>query len=195
MSNLGLGFVEDEPRTRGRRHARRRRKRERRRRRAGRLAAFVAFLVVIGILGGITWGGYQVYQAVTEVPDYTGPGTGSVTVKIDAAQTGTAIGRELEERGVVKSTKAFVKAWEDNPDAAGIQPGTYRLKKRMKASLALELLLDPKSRIQWRITVREGLRANKTLALLAKETRIPLSKFQAAAKKPEKLGLPASARG
>lgn len=195
MSNLDLGFVDEEPRTRGRRHARRRRKRERRRRRRGRIAALLAFFLVIGILGGLTWGGYTVYQAVTYVADYNGPGKGHVTVRIDAAQTGTAIGMELEKLGVVKSTKAFVRAWEDNPDASNVQPGTYSMKKEMKASLALDRLLDPKAKVQWRITVREGLRAKKTLELLAKETDIPLSKFQAAAKKPTSIGLPASAGG
>lgn len=195
MSNLGLGFVEEEPRSRGRRHAGRRRKRERRRRRRGRFAALLALIVVAGILGGLVWGGSTVYRAMTAVPDYGGPGKGHITVVIQAAQTGTAIGRDLEELDVVKSTKAFVKAWENNSDAAGIQPGTYSMRKQMKASLAVERLLDPKAKVQWRITVREGLRAKKTLELLAKRTRIPLAKFQAAAKKPTSIGLPADAKG
>lgn len=195
MSNLDLGFVEEESRPRGRRQTGRRRKRERRRRRRGAFAALLALVLVVGVVGGIAWGGYTVYQAVTEVPDYTGPGHGQVTVQIKAAQTGTAIGVELEEAGVVKSSKAFIEAWEANPEASGIQPGYYSMKKEMKASLAVERLLDPKARVEWQVTVREGLRVKQTLALLAKETDIGLKEFQAAAKEPEKLGLPKSAKG
>ncbi|MQA79863.1 MAG: endolytic transglycosylase MltG [Streptosporangiales bacterium] len=192
--DLDLGFTEEEaPRPRSRRHARRRR--ERRRRRKGRAAAAIAFFVIVGVLGGLVWGGYTVVQAVTDVPDYTGAGSGMVTFQVESGQSTRSIATDLEKAGVVKSAKAFRKAAEDDPASMNIQPGHYKLNKHMAAALALDKLLDPAAKIQWRVTVPEGLRASKVLALLAKKTEMPVSKFQAAAKDASTLGLPASAKG
>lgn len=194
MSYLDLGFTEDEPRPRTRRQVQRRR-RERRQRRRGRIAATLAFLVVIAVMGGIAWGGYTVVKAVTTVPDYKGEGRGRVTVQVQPGQTVSSIGMKLEKLGVVKSSRAFDRAAENNPDSWKVQPGYYQLNKRMAADLALKMLLDPKSKVQTRATIPEGLRASRTFEVLAKQTKIPVSKFQAAAKNPAGLELPPSARG
>ncbi|MQA01360.1 MAG: endolytic transglycosylase MltG [Streptosporangiales bacterium] len=193
MNNLDLGFSsEEEVRPHSRRLARRRRK-ERRRRRRARIAATVAFLVVVVILGGTVWGGYQVYQKLTVVPDYKGRGTGRVMVQVQEQESLGSVGMKLEKRGVVKSAKAFEEAANENPDSYKVQPGHYQLRKRMAAKLALNRLLDPSAKVQWQITIPEGMRASKVGELLAKKTDIPLSKFHAAAKQPDKLGLPPSA--
>lgn len=194
MNDLDLGFTED-PRPRGRRQAGRRRKKERRRRRRGRIAALVSLFVVIAVLGGVALGGYTVYQKMTFVPDYAGSGTGEATVHVLPGDVPPAIGRKLEKLGVVKSSKAFVKAAEANTDSTKIQPGYYLLKKRMKASLALERLLDPKAKVQWVVTVREGLRAKAVFEQLSQKTEIPVADFKKAAKETEEIGLPADAKG
>lgn len=194
MNDLDLGFTEDEGRPTSRRQQRRRRK-ERQRRRRARFAATVAFAVVLVVVGGAVWGGYTAYQKFTAVPDYSGKGSGAVLVKVDQQESLSSVGAKLEKKGVVKSQKAFVAAAEDNPDSTSVQPGHYELKKRMKAALALKMLLDPAAKVQWHVTVPEGMRASKVLQLLAKRTDIPLEKYQAAAKDAEAIGLPAAAKG
>jgi UPF0755 protein len=169
----------------------------RRKKRRGRkfLALFLALVVVAA-------GGYAamtalkpVYRSLTASDDFKGTGTGTVMVLIQPGQSGRSIGSTLEKDGVVKSAKAFASAASDNPDAAGIQPGTYQLRSKMSAASALSLLLDPTARITDRIVVREGLRASATIALLAKETGQPLSAYTAALKNPAALGVPSWAHG
>ena len=65
----------------------------------------------------------------------------------------------------------------------------------MAAADALELLLDPASRIVGRVTVPEGLTVAQTLETLAEGTDIPLEQYQAAAKDAGALGLPDYAQG
>ena len=58
----------------------------------------------------------------------------------------------------------------------------------MSAADALELLLDPASRVVGRVTVPEGLTVAQTLETLAEGTDIPLEQYQAAAKDVGALG-------
>src|SRR5262249_48744542 len=56
------------------------------------------------------------------------------------------------------------------------------------------LLLDPKSRLNTKVTIPEGWSAREVYAALAKRTRIPVSQFVAAARNPQALGAPAGMR-
>jgi UPF0755 protein len=61
----------------------------------------------------------------------------------------------------------------------------------MAAEQAVTLLLDPKSRVVSGITIPEGRTARQTYELLAKGTGLKVAAFQAAAKNPKALGVPA----
>jgi UPF0755 protein len=65
----------------------------------------------------------------------------------------------------------------------------------MSAAAALTLLLDPTSRLLGHVTIPEGSTENQTLALIAKNTQVPLADLKAAAANPAALGLPAYAQG
>jgi UPF0755 protein len=65
----------------------------------------------------------------------------------------------------------------------------------MKASLALALLLDPKSLVASRVVVTEGMRMDAILQAIAKDTQIKLADLQAAAQDPAALGQPSWGRG
>ncbi|WP_431521520.1 endolytic transglycosylase MltG [Actinomadura madurae] len=179
----------------GRREQRRVRKRQTRRRRNGRAAALfaMAFLVAVFGTGGVL--GYAWLDNKWHPPDYDGQGAGNVTVQIKDGASGSVIGATLEEHRVVKSSRAFVKAYNKETKASSIQPGFYQMRLKMSSSAAMALLLDPKSRAGNQITIPEGRRAIEVFELLAKKTGISVKEFQAAAKKPEGLGLPAYARG
>ncbi|WP_170323912.1 endolytic transglycosylase MltG [Cryptosporangium phraense] len=155
----------------------------------------MALLVVVAVLGGLAFGGWYGVTKVKDfftADDYDGPGSGSVDVTIEDDQTVTAIGNTLYSKQVIASAKAFVNAAADNPDSTtGLQPGTYRLKKRMKASDALVMLLDRANRVSGPfVIIPEGLTVKEILPLLAKKSGIPLADFQAAAKDPAALGVP-----
>ncbi|WP_433469198.1 endolytic transglycosylase MltG [Spirillospora sp. CA-128828] len=178
-----------------RRDQRRVRRRQRRRRRSGRAAALfaMAFLVAVFGTGGVL--GYAWLDNQWHPPDYDGRGTGNVTVQIKDGASGSVIGTTLQQHRVVKSARAFVKAYNKEVRASGIQPGFYQMRQRMSSSAAMALLLDPKSRAGNQITIPEGRRAVEVFELLAKKTGISAKEFQAVAKKPQSLGLPSYAKG
>lgn len=154
----------------------------------------IALVVVLVLLGGLGLGGYAGYDRISgyfTAADYGGSGTGDVRVEIGAGSL-TEVGDTLVEADVVKSTKAFVGAAEQNPRGSGIQPGTYAMRKQMSAQSAVSLLLDPKARVFEGVTIPEGKTANQVYAILAKATGVPVADFQKAAKDPKALGVPDS---
>ncbi len=169
----------------------------RRRRRRGRrsVVMLIAIVLVAGGALGAVFALRPVISQLTASDDYTGTGTGSVKVSIANGASGRAIGRTLEQAGVVKSVKAFVEAAGKNPKSGSIQPGEYTLREKMSAASAITLLLDPSARSADRVTVREGLRASEIVTVLAKATGLPMSDYTAALKDPDALGVPASAKG
>lgn len=126
--------------------------------------------------------------------DFPGPGTGSVEVVIEQGATGASIGRVLAEAGVVKSAAAFTRAYAANPDAVGIQHGTYAMQLEMSGAGAVEWLLDRKNKIELRVTIVEGSTVEGILKTISSKTPIPIEDLEKAAKSPRKLGVPKSAK-
>jgi UPF0755 protein len=199
LDELELAFDEqDRRRHRHRRSSRRKQARARRDSRPGRsLAALLLTLVILGGLGGAGWYGFQKAKDFFAAPDYTTGGTGEVMVEVLSGETSTDIAQTLFTKGVVKSPKAFVNAARDNPRSTGIQPGTYKLRSQMRASDALNALLDRANRVINKLVIPEGTPAKAILDMIAKATAIPLADLQNAAKDPIALGVPESwfARG
>lgn len=152
--------------------------------------AFLMVFILLAVLGGGVYFGYSKVKDFFVAADYSGPGTTDVQVTIAKDSTLTEIGNTLVDSDVVKSTKAFVNAANDNPRGKNIQSGTYKLKKQMSAKNAVTALLDPKARITSGVTIPEGKTAPETFDLLAKATNIPVKDFQTAAKDPVALGVP-----
>jgi UPF0755 protein len=176
--------------------ARQSRHRPRRRHRGRRLLVLV---VALAIVAGAGYAAASVLRPVlsgfTASNDYPGPGTGEVKVTVNDGDTGRAIAATLQKAGVVKTTKAFLDAAAADPRSASIQPGTYTLKKQMSAKEALAVLVDPKNRSVPHVTIREGLWRNEIFAALSHATGVPVADYEAAAKDPAALGLPAQAKG
>jgi UPF0755 protein len=168
----------------------------------GKPSVFRRLLVIVLALAVIGGGVAVAYKALKPVVegflesnDYPGPGTGEVRVTVDQGAGGSAIAKTLADEDVVKSSKAFIEAANNDPKSAGIQPGVYEMKKQMKASDALAILVDPKNRLITRVTIPEGLWASEIYAKLSKSSGIPVAQYTAAAKKVDELGLPPSAKG
>jgi UPF0755 protein len=170
-----------------------------RRKRRKRRRSWLALLLTVVVVGGgvsVAWLGLRpLLSSLNEPDDWTGPGTGSVSVRIQPGDTGVRIGRQLVAQGVVKTSKAYVAAARAEPRSNGIQPGTYRLRTRMSSAAALAALLDPASRVTRSIRITEGERAAQIYAQLEKDLGFTRAEVQAAARDVNAIGLPAAARG
>jgi UPF0755 protein len=161
------------------------------------LGVVVSLVVLVLIAGVAVLGGKALLAKFGgPAPDYDGPGTGAATVRVVKGASATDIGEALEGAGVVKSAKAFRNVARDDERALRVQPGWYRLRLRMSAKLALDLLLDPKARLRSRVTIPEGTSLDRTLQLIAKNVSdVPLASLREAADNPAALGLPDYAKG
>lgn len=200
MSNIGLGPGPDDqgvdrddsrpplPRAGSRRGA------ERRRRGCLPLLLVLALILVGAYFGG-GWALDKVRDLAGSAPDYSGAGTGTVVVEIQEGDTSSVIGRTLEAAGVVKSTEAFVSAATADSRSRTIQVGFYQLRKEMKATEALALLIDPANLVQARVVIPEGYRKKDVVKAIVAETDITRAQVEAALAKTKDLGLPAEANG
>jgi UPF0755 protein len=152
--------------------------------------AFLMAFVLLALLGGGVYLGYNKVKGFFTAADYDGPGVDPVQVQIKDNDTLTDMGNTLVDADVVKSTAAFVEAADANPKGKNIRPGTYQMRKQMAAKGAVTLLLDPKARLTSSVTIPEGKTALQTFDLLAKATKLPVADFKAAAKDPVALGVP-----
>jgi UPF0755 protein len=208
VSNLGLDFGEEpddmQAASAGTRHASsrassrgggRRAERHGRRGRGCLPMLLVLVIVVAGLWFGGGWAVDKVKGLVGENADYSGPGSGSVTVQVHEGDSSAAIGRTLKAAGVVKSVGAFTDAATADERSRTIQVGYYQMKKEMKASDALAILVNPKNLVQARVTIPEGYRVKDIVKAIAKKTDITAAQVTAALKNPKALGLPAAAGG
>ncbi|SDR26771.1 UPF0755 protein [Thermostaphylospora chromogena] len=176
------------PRSRRRRRGRRRR---RRRNRGGFLAPMLALIILAGMIGGGGYYGYQWLNDVLVPDDYPGPGSGEVIIEIRQGASAGEVAQILVEKGVVKSVRAFTNAIDAAGMSGSLQPGDYRMRKGMSAKDAVALL-DPKRRLQTKVTISEGMRASQIYQKLEEATGISAEEFQKAAKA---ISLPDAARG
>jgi UPF0755 protein len=196
VSDIGLGFEPRdeepqqprEPRAGSRRAAPARRK--------GCLPMLlVGALVLAGLFFGGGWALDKVKSLVGDNPDYGGQGNGRVVIEVHTGDSSAAIGRTLKSAGVVKSVGAFIDAATADTRSRSIGPGFYAMRKEMKASAALAILVDPANLIQSKVTIPEGSRLTAITKAIVKATDITKAQVEAALRKPGALGLPADAQG
>lgn len=153
------------------------------------LVAVVALLVVgLAVVVGL--------KALTGgTSDYSGTGTGSVTVVVAKGDSLRQIGKTLADAGVVASESAFVDAASADQRAQSIAPGTYVLHAQMSGQAAVDLMLDPASRQVVKLLVPEGWRVDRTVAAAAKATGLSEQALKDSLSRASSLGLPAYAKG
>ena len=127
--------------------------------------------------------------------DYTGPGSGETTVEIPEGASGSEMGTILVKAGVVATPRAFVDAYRKDHRAPTIQPGSYRLKKRISASAAISSLLDGGLRTDRNVTVPVGFTKEQVFNRLAVSFGTTKDQVKAAAANSAAIGLPAEANG
>jgi UPF0755 protein len=166
-----------------------------RRRRSGWLAGLIAIVVIVSGLGVIGVYGFRYIEAKYHPPNYTGEGQGSVTFQVFSGDTAISIAPRLVKAGVVASTQAFVSAAKGSKSTDQLEPGYFKLHKRMSGEAAWNLLVSQTTRIQTSVTIPEGLRLSQIIAKLGSSTAFPASAYEAAAKNPAAFGLPSYAHG
>ena len=183
MSQLGLGMAHDDAPT----------GRAARPGGAGRGPLLVAVAALVVVALGVFFGVRSLSGGTAD--DYSGDGTGSVSIVVAKGDTLRAIGRTLTDAGVVASADVFVNVAESDSRAQSIAPGTYRLHAGMSADAAVTMLLDPSSRQVLKLAVPEGWRLEKTVAAAVKATGIPEDQLKESLSRAGSLGLPAYAEG
>ncbi len=159
-----------------------------------RAAPWIALTVLVLVIGAAGGGFFYFWHNYLHPPDYSGTGTGSVTVQIKSGETATQVGQQLLDQGVVASVRAFANAAKDSGRGSSLEPGYYGLHKHMAAALAFALLLKPSSRIQLNVLITEGQRLSEIIATLGRDTG-DLKGYQQAIKNVSALGLPSYANG
>lgn len=124
----------------------------RRRRRITSLSVVALVVVVVGavFLGSRMWHG--IFGTST---DYEGDGVKDVVVQVHNGDSTTAIGRTLQDGGVVATSQAFVDAAAGNAAISAIQPGFYKVRTEISGSNAVSRLADPQNRVG-RLVIPEG---------------------------------------
>ncbi len=159
-----------------------------------RISRVLAPLVALVLLVALAAGGYKIYRHF-QSPDFSGPGTGEVTVQVLPGDTATSLAPRLVKLGVVASTSSFISAAKDSSNPTGLEPGFFRLRHHMNSAMAYALLLSSSARIQSVVTIPEGLRETQILTTLEQKTHTPASAFTKALSDTAALGLPSYANG
>jgi UPF0755 protein len=157
----------------------------------------LALIVVLGVFAYVK--GVDLLKdalAGTSAEDYSGNGSGSITIEVQSGDTATDIAGTLADAGVVKSAQAFIDAANANPASTSIQVGFYELHKKMSAENALNLLLNPdESMVVNNLTIPEGKRAGEIVELVADAGGWSEKDVQKAYDDTNALGLPSYAEG
>jgi len=191
------GDAKDKPKSRKQLRMEKVERRQRKRRRHWLTSLVIVItLAAVGVLGYKAIGIMRDASAqATHAEDYKGNGEGEVTVTIPEGASGLDIGDILQEKGVVASGKAFTNAVKNNPKGNTIQPGTYKLKKKMSANAALQALLDPETKGDHTLTVSAGHTNKCPKPRPRRAATSPDEQIDAAFADPAGIGLPAEAGG
>lgn len=176
----------------------RRAQRRRRRNRHGRsLVVLLVALVLVGGSGYAVWTNLDSLMGLTnplQSKDFPGPGGDPVDVEIPEGASGTVMGQELYEAGVVASVPAFKAAFEANPESVLIRPGTHTMLEEMPARDAVALLVKNET-ADLQLTIPEGYTVEQIVDRAVQVTGLPAEDFESALERPDTIGLPKPAKG
>jgi UPF0755 protein len=114
----------------------------------------VAALVVV-VIGAVFLGSRLWHGIFGDSSDYQGDGVKDVVVQVHNGDSTTAIGKTLQDGGVVATSQAFVDAAAGNAAISSIQPGFYKVRTEISAANAVARLADPQNRVG-RLVIPEG---------------------------------------
>jgi len=156
-------------------------------------------VLIIVVVAALLFGGYaavgKAKSFLSGPEDYTGQGTGSVTVEIPEGANGQQIANLLKEAGVVKSAEAFYQLSLTDTRFQAIQAGFYELRLKMSSDWAMRELADRSNRVEGKVTIPEGARVDQVVEIVSSNTEIPREDLEALIADPTELDLPKVAQG
>jgi UPF0755 protein len=160
----------------------------------------IVLVVLVAVLGALVFVGKQAKERFFDsAEDYTGAGTGSVTVQIPTGADGQKIANILKKADVVKSADAFYQLAITDSRFQAIQAGYYKVPKQMSAANAMKALADKSNIVgapgETKVTIPEGARLKSISKIIAAKTKISEADVKAALDDPEAIGLPDVAKG
>ena len=156
----------------------------------------ITLIVLVAVVLALLWAGREVKDRFfSSAEDYTGQGSGKVTVEIPSGAGGQEIANILKKAGVVKSAQAFYDLSLSDPRFQSVQAGFFSLRQQMSADAALTLLVDKGSRVQTTVTIPEGARLDQVVSIISSKTSIKKADLEKVLDDPQELGLPAVAKG
>ena len=167
-----------------------------------RAGCIVALVVVLALLGGLTAGGFWVWNTYGDkIQDVLGTGEpkdyeagiaeGEVMFTIHPGDGGLQISYALHEAGVTKTDEIFYDWLRENPPTPTFYPGTYKLQEKMTAAAAVAVLGDVNNKVSNAVLLREGETLQTILPTIAESLEIPIEDLQAAAADPSVFGVAA----
>src|SRR5215207_11516387 len=169
MSNSGLDLMTGGHSGPGRRRASRPKRKP-----WGRRLIMLIVILAIAFGGYKAWGKAQSFLGGPE--DYSGQGTGSVTIEIPKGANGQQIADILANKDIVKSAGAFYQLALKDTRFQSIQAGFYKLRKQMSAEAAMKALADKTNIVgapgESRVTIPEGSRVKSITKIIAAKTKI-----------------------
>lgn len=144
-----------------RRRSRTDRARKKRGRRRRLVVGFALSLLVVVVVA-VVFLSSKLWQTLLDAgDDYAGVGKQDIVIHIETGDSTTAIGETLQNHGVVRAVRPFIKAAQGNPAISSIQPGYYRLRTEISAASAVARLADPQNRVG-RLVIPEGRQLDGT---------------------------------
>lgn len=144
-------------------------------------------LLVLGT-GAFTFRG-TIRDIVDQVTgaEYSGSGTGSVTLVVKPGETGREIASDLIELGITKSFDVTLrKIYAADPM---FYPGSFELPMKISTPQALQILTNPENIKVNRVVIPEGLRMKSVFKILSLKTGIPTEDFEKATSNPKDYGV------
>jgi UPF0755 protein len=119
----------------------------------GRLFALIGVLIAVALAAWLL--GPKLFGGPKPPSDYAGEGKEDIVVQVHEGDSGSIIGQDLLDKGVIADVGMFISAAAANPKLAAIQPGYYKLRTEIPAATAVAKLVDPESRVG-KLVIPEG---------------------------------------
>lgn len=124
--------------------------------------------------------------------DYPGPGTGDVAITVAPGAGPKSVATDLQDKKVIANADTFLKEFAASGGA--LSPGDFTMRKEMKNSDAVAILLNKdKAKVMY-FALSAGKRISESLQAISEGTGIPVSDLKALSDAPAQFGLPAKAK-
>ena len=123
--------------------------------------------------------------------DYPGPGTGEVLITVAPGAGPRSVATELEDKKVVADADTFLREFVASGGA--LAPGDFTMRKEMKNSDAVAVLLNKDQGKVMYFALSAGLRIGESLEAISAGAGVPVAQLKELSDSPAQFGVPAKA--